>query len=138
MITNIIYLTLINFLNFLPVLVISIVVAQIINSYISKEAIKKILKEKKGNTIRASGIGLLTPGPLASYLPFLKTLKKRGLPLSMIVAFITSQTLVGPMRLFLEVEYFGITFFVYRVIISFLIAVSVGMIYHFLEEYIEL
>lgn len=137
MITNIIYLTLANFLKFLPILIVAIVTAQIINSYISKEMIEKILKEKGRNIIRASGIGIATPGPLVAYLPLLKVLYGKGLPLSIIVAFITSQTLVGPMRLFLEVEYFGIIFFVYRVIISFLIAVGIGTCFRFLEKHIR-
>ena len=137
MIANIIYLTLANFLKFLPILIVAIVTAQIIGSYIPKDMREKILKEKGRNIIRASGIGIATPGPLAAYLPLLKVLNEKGLPLSIIVAFITGQTLVGPMRLFLEVKYFGIIFFVYRVIISFLIAVGIGMCFRFLEKYIR-
>lgn len=137
MITNIIYLTLANFLKFLPILIVAIVTAQIIGSYIPKDMREKILKEKGRNIIRASGIGIATPGPLAAYLPLLKILNEKGLPLSIIVSFITGQTLVGPMRLFLEVEYFGIIFFVYRVIISFLIAVGIGTCFRFLEKHIR-
>lgn len=137
MITNIIYLTLANFLKFLPILIVAIVTAQIIGSYIPKDMGEKILKEKGRNIIRASGIGIATPGPLAAYLPLLKVLNEKGLPLSIIVSFITGQTLVGPMRLFLEVEYFGIIFFVYRVIISFLIAVGIGTCFQFLEKHIR-
>jgi len=137
MITNIIYLTLANFLKFLPILIVAIVIAQIIGSYIPKYMREKILKEKGRNIIRASGIGIATPGPLAAYLPLLKVLNEKGLPLSIIVSFITGQTLVGPMRLFLEVEYFGIIFFIYRVIISFLIAVGIGTCFQFLEKHIR-
>lgn len=137
MITNIIYLTLANFLKFLPILIVAIVTSQIIGSYIPKDMREKILKEKGRNIIRASGIGIATPGPLAAYLPLLKVLNEKGLPLSIIISFITGQTLVGPMRLFLEVGYFGIIFFVYRVIISFLIAVGIGTCFRFLEKHIR-
>ena len=78
--------------------------------------------------------GLLTPGPLAAYLPVLKALRKLGFRLSLVAAFITSQTLVGPGRLFMEVRYFGAPFFVYRVLASFAIALAVGAIYALLER----
>jgi len=137
MITNILYLTLINFLKILPILIIAIVVSQIINSYIRKEKIKQISKENEKNIVKASAIGITTPGPLLVFLPLLKTLKKKGLPISIIVAFITGQTLIGPARLFLEVGYFGIMFFIYRVIIAFLIAIGIGTCFKFLEKYVK-
>ena len=137
MITNILYLTLINFLKILPILIIAIVASQVINSYIKKEKIKKTFKESETNIAKASVTGIATPGPLLVFLPILKTLKKKGLPISIIVAFITGQTLIGPARLFLEVGYFGIMFFVYRVIIAFLIAVGIATSFRFLEKYIK-
>lgn len=136
MITDIIYLTLVNFLKVIPILIVAIVVSQIINSYISEKTMEKLLNEEGRNVIKASAVGIVSPGPLAAYLPLLKVLKRKGLSLSIIVSFITSQTLVGLMRLFLEVGYFGIMFFVYRVIISFLIAVGVGTCFRFLGKYI--
>jgi uncharacterized membrane protein YraQ (UPF0718 family) len=59
-------------------------------------------------------LGLVTPGPLASYLPILKVLKRNGLSLSAVVAFITSQTLAGPIRAFIEIEFFGVLFFFFE------------------------
>jgi uncharacterized membrane protein YraQ (UPF0718 family) len=38
------------------------------------------------------------------------------------------------MRLFLEVGYFGIVFFMYRVVASFFMAVVVGTYYRLLED----
>ncbi len=135
MITEILYPATINFLKVLPILIIAIIASQIINSYIPKE--KAQLKENEKNIAKASAIGIATPGPLLAYLPLLKTLKDKGLPISIIVAFMTAQTLVGPARLFLEVNYFGITFFIYRVIIAFLIAVGIATCFRFLEKYME-
>jgi uncharacterized membrane protein YraQ (UPF0718 family) len=124
-----------NFLGFLPMLIIAIVVAQILNSYISREVVEKLRTRRlRENLVVITLIGLVTPGPLGVYLPLLRVLRKTGLPLSLIVTFITAQTLVGPLRLFLEVGYLGLGFFAYRVAASFAIAASVGFIYHHLER----
>lgn len=135
MITNILYLILINFLKILPILIVAIVASQIITSYVSKEKIKNTFRENEKNIVKASIAGIATPGPLLVFLPILKTLKKKGLPISIIVAFITGQSLIGPARLFLEVGYFGIMFFVYRVIISFFIAIGIATCFRLLERY---
>lgn len=133
MVIKIIWMSIVRFLNFLPLLFIAIVAGQIVNTLLSAKKSKKFLKHKKNNIIRVSGIGLISPGPLSAYLPVLKALNKNGLPLSAVVAFITAQTLVGPMRLFLEVSYFGIVFFIFRVIMSFFIAIFIGVYYRLLE-----
>lgn len=137
MIIEILYLTLISFLKILPILVIAIVLSQIISIYLPQEKTEMVFKANKKNLVKASVVGIATPGPLLAFLPLLKTFKKKGVSVSIIVAFITGQTLIGPMRFFLEVNYFGITFFVYRVLIAFLIAMSVAVCFRFLEKYIK-
>jgi len=137
MITEIFYLTSISFLKILPILVVAIVLSQIISAYLPEEKTEKIFKANKKNIAKASIVGIATPGPLLAFLPILKTFKKKGVSVSIIVAFITGQTLIGPMRFFLEVNYFGITFFIYRVLIAFLIAVSIALCFRFLEKYIK-
>lgn len=139
MIAHVLGITTRNFLGFLPMLIIAIVVAQILNSYISREVVEKLRTRRlRENLVVITLIGLVTPGPLGVYLPLLRVLRKTGLPLSLIVTFITAQTLVGPLRLFLEVGYLGLGFFAYRVAASFAIAASVGFIYHHLERRITL
>jgi len=113
------------------------VLSQIISVYLPEEKTESIFKANKKNIAKASIVGIATPGPLLAFLPILKTFKKKGVSVSIIVAFITGQTLIGPMRFFLEVNYFGITFFIYRVIIAFLIAVSIAICFRFLEKRIE-
>ena len=137
MIIEILYLTLISFLKILPILVIAIVLSQIISIYLPQEKTEMVFKANKKNLVKASVVGIATPGPLLAFLPLLKMFKKKGVSVSIIVAFITGQTLIGPMRFFLEVNYFGITFFVYRVLIAFLIAMSVAVCFRFLEKYIK-
>lgn len=137
MIYEMIRITLERFLQFLPVLAIAIVVARVTRSYISEEQIGMFLKAEKRNIVRASLLGLVTPGLLSLYLPLLKVMQIGGLPLSIIATFITSQTLVGPVRAFLEIEMFGLTFFISRVIISFFIAIGVGACFQKLNRYIK-
>jgi len=137
MILDILKLTIENFLKILPIIVAAIIAAQVIKVYLPEDKVKSSFKENEKNIVKASAIGIATPGPLLAFLPLLKSLKEKSLPLSIIVAFITGQTLIGPMRLFLEVGYFGILFFVYRVIIAFLIAIGIATCFRILEKYVK-
>jgi uncharacterized membrane protein YraQ (UPF0718 family) len=119
-------------------LTIAILAAQTLQSVISKEKIKEFFRKSRRNVLGTSLVGLVTPGPLSPYLPLLRVLRDSGLPLPAVVAFITSQTLVGPLRAFLEIDFFGITFFAYRVAISFFIAFSLGVCYQAFGKYIGL
>jgi len=138
MIADILYIAVMRFLQTLPLLTIAILVAQILNSIIPKEKIEEFLRKSRRSILGTSLIGLVTPGPLAPYLPLLKVLRNSGLPLSAVVAFITSQTLVGPLRAFLEIDFFGVAFFICRVIISFLIALGIGEFYQLFGNHIGL
>jgi uncharacterized membrane protein YraQ (UPF0718 family) len=127
--------TLHNLVSFMPVLVVAMFFANVIQSRRSARVFDYFLHRRVRETLLAVSLtGLVTPGPLAAYLPVLKALHKMGFRLSLIAAFITSQTLVGPGRMFMEVRYFGAGFFVYRVLASFAIALAVGIIYVLLER----
>ena len=136
MIADILYVTLVRFLAYLPILAVAIVVGRILNLYVSADKIGMLLKGETRSIIGASLLGLVTPGPLAPYLPLLKVLQSSGLSLSVIAAFITSQTLVGPLRAFLEVDMFGLAFFLFRVAVSFVIAISVGVCFQLLNKHL--
>jgi len=126
--------TLLDFVKILPVLILAIIFSQIIKMYFSETKIKKLTEETEKNFAKTAAVGLFTPGPLLIYLPILKSIKDKGVPLSILVAFITSQTLIGPGRILLEISYFGPKFFSYRVIFSFLIALGVATGFKFLEK----
>jgi len=127
--------TLQNLWSYLPVLLVALFVSNVIQSRRSARVMDYLLHGRVRETLLTVSLtGLLTPGPLAPYLPVLEALRKLGLRLSLIAAFITSQTLVGPGRLFMEVRYFGAGFFTYRVLASFAIALAVGVIYALLER----
>jgi len=139
MIIDILLLTLERFLGYLPVLSVAIIAAKVFSLYISQDRIGMLLKApnlKRRNIMGASLLGLMTPGPLAAYLPLLKVLRSGGLPLSIVATFITSQTLVGPIRAFLEVDLFGPLFFSFRVVASFIIAIGIGMCFQIFSKHI--
>jgi len=124
-----------NLLGFLPILLLAMFAANVIQARLSGRVMDHLLHGRVRDTLLAvTLIGLATPGPLACYLPVLKALRKLGFRLSLIAAFITAQSLVGPGRLVVETGYFGVGFFVYRVVASFFIALLVGAIYHQLEQ----
>jgi len=123
-------------LEYLPILAAAIVVGKVLSLYISEDKIGMLLKGERRNIMVASTLGLVTPGPLAPYLPLLKVLQSGGLALSVVAAFITSQTLVGPLRAFLEVDMFGLAFFIFRVVASFVIAISIGVCFQLLNKHI--
>jgi uncharacterized membrane protein YraQ (UPF0718 family) len=125
------------FLQTLPILVFAVVVGQVILAYLPAEETERLLTGSGKNIVLASAIGLFSPGPNAAYLPLLYALRTRGASLSIIIAFITSQTMVGPVRFFLEAEYFGVMFWVYRVLIAFFIAMAMGFCYALLGHRLE-
>ncbi len=137
MILNILSLSFINFIRIFPVIIIAIVVSQIIKIHLHENKIKKTFKANEKNIIKASVLGIATPGPMVTFLPFLKTLKEKGVQISIIAAFITGQTLVGPGRIFFEISYFGVEFFIYKLIISFFIAIAIGTCFMLLEKKIK-
>ena len=137
MIIDILYLTLERLLGFLPILAAAIVIGKVFRLYISEDRIGILLRGERRNIMGASLLGLVTPGPLASYLPLLKVLQISGLPLSVVATLITSQTLVGPLRAFLEVNMFGLAFFIFRVAASFIIAISIGTCFYFLDKFVK-
>ncbi len=122
-----------DFLMILPILIVAVIVSQVINHHHFKKNMKKKLRGE-ANIIKSTLIGVATPGPLLTYMPLLKSLKKKGVPIGVLAAFMTGQTLVGPMRIFLEVNYFGITFFIAKVAVSILVAVGVGTSFALLER----
>jgi len=124
--------TLWSFLEILPILIAAVVVGQVVAISLPKERIQKAVSNKRTAYVKSSAFGLLSPGPLLAYLPTLKILKDKGISLGIIASFITAQTLIGPARLFVEIGYFGIVFFLLRTILAFFMALIIGNIFRIL------
>ena len=136
-VNDILVTSIIKFVKVLPRLIVAVVASQVVKGYLSHRKISSKFKESESNIAKASAVGIMTPGPLMAFLPLLKDFKKKGLPLSIVAAFITGQAMIGPMRLFLESSYFGVMFFVYKVILAFFIAIAIGTCFVFLEKKIK-
>jgi len=127
MITNILTTSLHNFLKLYPIILVAIVISHLISHRLTKKHRHIHLKNNTNNITRATIIGILTPGPLIGYLPLLKTLRDKGLSTPIIASFITGQTLIGPIRLFIEVALFGWAFFLARVLSALLTGQLIGL-----------
>ena len=137
MIVDLLYKGVNAFLKTIPILIFAVIIGQIILAYLPTEKIEKLLTGSGKNILIAAAIGLFSPGPNAAYLPILYALRSRGASLCVIVTFITSQTMVGPVRFFLEAEYFGVLFWLYRFIIAFFIAIAMGISFRLLGQRLE-
>ncbi len=137
MIADILYLSVINFLGVLPILIVAVLLSQFIRSYLSGKNMNRMLKENEQNIAKSAAAGIATPGPLIAYLPILKTFREKGLAISIIAAFTVGQSLIGPGRLLLEVQYFGVPFFVLRVVIAFMTAVGIATCFRLLEKRVD-
>lgn len=126
-----------KFVDVLPILVIAVLISQIVSVYLHKDKIKKHFHNCEKDIVKAALCGIATPGPLIAFMPLLKVLKKKGLPIALIVAFMTAQVLIGPMRFFLEVKYFGIVFFVSRLVLSILLAIAVATVFRFIVKLVK-
>jgi len=87
----------------------------------------------QGNKFRylvyAALLGILTPGPVYAIYPVVLALKNKGVRNPILVSYITGQTIIGPARVPLEVGFFGIDFFAYRVVLAVLIGPLAGLLY---------
>jgi uncharacterized membrane protein YraQ (UPF0718 family) len=72
-------------------------------------------------------LGIMTPGPIYSIFPIVWVLRKKGIGSHYLIAYMTGQTLMGPMRIPLELFYLGVPFFVFRLISSLLLGVFAGL-----------
>lgn len=126
--------TLNDFLKVFPILIFSILGAEIVSRFVHKKGIKMYMQKSKRGLLISAGIGFLTPGPLIAYLPALNSLRKKGLPLSYIATFITSNSFMGFFRIFIEVFYFNVYFFITRTMLAFIMSFSLGLIFRQLEK----
>ena len=134
---EILYSSLIGFLKILPILVGAVLLSQFAKLFVNEKKIKKHIHDDGRGVIISTLIGIGTPGPLLAYLPTLKILKKKGVAISAISAFITGQTLIGPGRLLLEIRYFGGLFFLVRTGLALVIGVCVGWSFHLLNNIVK-
>lgn len=94
----------------------------------------RILNERVSGIVKASLIGLITPGPIYVIFPLAGKLKEKKVKPSILIPLITGQSSIGPIRLFIEAGIFGLPFITARLIGAFLISILSGILTVPLDE----
>ena len=94
-------------------------------------------KNKISFLFYATILGILTPGPVYSIYPIVIELKNKGIKYPLLVSYLTGQTIIGPARIPFELGYFGIKFFLYRLMLSLLIGPITGGLYILISKVIK-
>ena len=132
-------LTLDSVRDIMPTLLLSVFLAGLADVWLTREIVERYLvfKSNTKGFIIATLAGIATPGTLFEVLPFIAILRRRGLKASSTVAFMTGQTLMGPMRTPLEIKYMGLSYFVFRVGLAVLLGVITGFMTLPFERWLE-
>ncbi|KAA3616243.1 MAG: hypothetical protein DWQ05_10890 [Calditrichaeota bacterium] len=113
----------------------AVCIATIVHFLIPPDYFKKYLKQNKLiYLVSASVLGILTPGPVYAIYPIVVILKKEGINNSILVSYITGQTIFGPARIPFEIGLFGMNFFIYRIVLSLVMAICAGLLYSWLSK----
>jgi len=108
-------------------LVISFIVA-LLQRYISKDTIKRILTKphKKLQNIIGAGLGVITPFCSCSTIPILVGLFKSGAPFGGTISFLIASPVLNPMIIILFLKFFGLKITVIYFIFTFIFSVLIG------------
>lgn len=102
----------------------------LLQRYISKETIKKILtKPKKGfQNILGALLGAITPFCSCSTIPILVGLFQSGAPFGGTISFLLASPILNPMIIILFLKFFGLKITVIYAIFTFIFAVLAGVV----------
>jgi uncharacterized membrane protein YraQ (UPF0718 family) len=118
-----------NLIDIVPIFIVASLLAGWADIWIDKEAIAGFF-EKRGliaGLVIITCIGVATPGPIFAIFPILVVFVRKGINAHYIFAYSTGQTLMGPLRIPLEIYYLGWGFFLFRVLSSILLGVFAGL-----------
>ena len=116
--------------NFLPKLLLLVVLVSIFLGVISKGTLAHLLGQGSGlqGVLIAAGIGSVTFIPVPIAFPMAEMLLEDGVGYSVLAVFITTMLMVGVVSFPVEKEYFGTYATVLRNLLSFAGALLVGTI----------
>ncbi len=89
-------------------------------------------KNMRGRLPLIAIVGIITPGPIYAIYPLVFVLKEKGMSEENIVTFMTAQMMTGPARAPLEIGFFGLGFYLLRVILAFFLSILAGFMYRLL------
>ncbi len=118
-----------NLIETIPIFIVASFLAGWMDAWIDRDLITRFLTGRNllvGLTI-VTCVGIITPGPIYSIFPLVYVLKKKGVDSHYLIAFMTGQTLMGPLRIPLELYYLGLNFFIFRLISSVILGIFAGL-----------
>ena len=116
--------------------VVAIAISTAIHFLIPEDFAEKHLKESKViHMFYATLLGVLTPGPVYAIYPIVLVLKTKGIRNEILVAYLTGQTIIGPARAPFEIGFFGLKFYLYRILLALVMGPIAGFLFKFLSSF---
>jgi len=107
-----------------------------IHFVIPEDFAEKHLRDSKlTHLFYATLLGVLTPGPVYAIYPIVIVLKKKGIKNPILVAFLTGQTIIGPARAPFEIGFFGLKFYLYRILLALIMGPIAALLFIFLSKF---
>ena len=118
-----------NLIETLPIFIVASFLAGWVDAWVDRDLITRFLAGRNllVGLIIVTCVGIITPGPIYSIFPIVYVLKKKGVDSHYLIAFMTGQTLMGPLRIPLELHYLGLNFFIFRLISSVVLGIFAGL-----------
>ena len=121
-----------NLIETIPIFIVASFLAGWVDAWVDRDLVTRVLAGRNllvGLTI-VTCVGIITPGPIYSIFPLVYVLKRKGVGSHYLIAFMTGQTLMGPLRIPLELHYLGLNFFIFRLISSVVLGIFAGLCAH--------
>ncbi|MHA1650313.1 MAG: permease [Candidatus Helarchaeota archaeon] len=117
-------------ITIIPIFLVATFLAGLMDIWVDKELVVRLFKKTGllGGLFFISILGVITPGPIFAMFPVVLVLARKGVESHFLIAFIAGQTMMGPMRLPLELYYLGINFLIIRAILSIVMGVISGLL----------
>lgn len=123
-------LTLDELITIVPIFLVATFLAGLVDIWVDKEIVVRLFKKTGtlGGLLFISVLGVITPGPIFAMFPVVLVLARKGVKPHFLIAFIAGQTMMGPMRIPLELYYLGVNFLIVRAILSLVMGVVSGLL----------
>ena len=110
--------------------VVAVAISTAVHLFVPRDFIQRSLSRRSGLLLfLAPLLGILTPGPVYAIYPIILVLKKKGVRMHVLVAYLTGQALIGPARIPFELGLLGGRFLLFRILISVFLGVLAGLLY---------
>ncbi|MHA1959627.1 MAG: permease [Candidatus Thorarchaeota archaeon] len=118
-----------NLVETIPIFIVASLLAGWVHAWVDKEIVTRLFQQRSlfASLVIITCLGVITPGPIYSIFPIVWVLRKKGIGSHFLIAYLTGQTLMGPMRVPLEIYYLGWPFFIFRLLSSVLLGVFAGL-----------